>query len=336
MSSFPPGSVRLSAPVGVGSDQDNFGTHYDILGVGGYRSVADDTAIKAIPALRRKKGMLVYKQDNNTIYKYMSADGSFGTNENIVHTDSSQTSGWVPLSFSGGSSLPNNNGLNTGNVYFLKNSYPSSSWSQTWAELTTSDISGLTTALGGKEPSFTILPIIKGGTNSNTALANNRIMISSGGAIVEATAITGNQVLVSNNNGIPIASGVSSTDLVTKLNNVPDNTNNAIDGKLNITAAAVAGNSSTLNLVFSGTDTIYGSVASRQSGAITTSTIGGKIGVTHIVIHAMGSEPSITAASGGGTLSKLSGSGNYSTTRTNIIFFTCIDANNVIYSINQI
>lgn len=335
MSSFPAGSVRLSAPVGVGSDQDKFGTHYDTLGVGGYRSVADNTALQGIPALRRKKGMLVYKQDNNTIYKYMSADGSFGTNENIVHTDSSQTSGWVPLSFSGGSSLPNNNGLNTGNVYFLKNSYPSSSWSQTWAELTTSDISGLTTALGGKEPSFTILPIIKGGTNSNTDLANNRIMISSGGAIVEASAITGDKVLVSNNNGIPIASGVDAIALA-KLNNVPDNTSGDIANKLNITAAAVAGNSSTLNLVFSGTDTIYGSVASRQSGAITTSTIGGKIGVTHIVIHAMGSEPSITAASGGGTLSKLSGSGNYSTTRTNIIFFTCIDANNVIYSINQI
>ena len=67
---YPTGSVRLSAPVGVGASTDTFGTHYDYLGVGGFRSVADTTAMQAIPALRRRKGMLVYKIDNATIYKY--------------------------------------------------------------------------------------------------------------------------------------------------------------------------------------------------------------------------------------------------------------------------
>jgi len=311
---YPPGSVRLSAPVGVGSDQDNFGTHYDILGVGGYRSVADNDALQGIPALRRKKGMLVYKQDNNTIYKYMSADGS--KVDDIGN--SSATSGWVPLSFSGGSSLPGNTGLATGTVYFLKNSFSSSTWSQTWAELAITDISGT-------------LPINKGGTNSNTGLTNNKIMISSAGAIVEATAITGNQVLVSNNNGIPIHSGVASSAL-NKLANVPDNTNTDIGNKLNITAATANGGSSTLTLDFSATatDTIYGNTTTAHSGGISATLSSPRIGVTHIVVH---NASSLTL---GSPFKKLSGSGNYVSGVNNIIFFTCIDQNTVIYSINQI
>jgi len=64
-----------------------------------------------------------------------------------------------------------------------------------------------------KEPAITVLPISKGGTNSSTALVNNRVMQSSGGAIVEAPAITANRALISDANGIPIASSVSNTTL---------------------------------------------------------------------------------------------------------------------------
>lgn len=54
-----------------------------------------------------------------------------------------------------------------------------------------------------KEPAITTLPINKGGTNSGTSLSNNRVMQSSGGAIVEASAITGSRALKSDANGIP-------------------------------------------------------------------------------------------------------------------------------------
>lgn len=67
--------------------------------------------------------------------------------------------------------------------------------------------------LNGKENTITTLPISKGGTNSGTALNNNRIMRSSGGAITEAPAITVNRALVSDANGIPIASSVTDTTL---------------------------------------------------------------------------------------------------------------------------
>ena len=74
----------------------------------------------------------------------------------------------------------------------------------------TSDIQ---TQLNSKEPAITTLPISKGGTNSSTALSNNRIIQSSGGAIVEAAAITASRALASDANGIPVASATTATEL---------------------------------------------------------------------------------------------------------------------------
>ena len=58
-----------------------------------------------------------------------------------------------------------------------------------------------------------VWPISAGGTNSGTALSNNRVMKSAGGAIVEAAAITSARVLISDANGIPTHSAVTSTTL---------------------------------------------------------------------------------------------------------------------------
>lgn len=57
------------------------------------------------------------------------------------------------------------------------------------------------------------LSIASGGTNSITALNNNRVMQSSAGAIVEAAAITAARALISDVNGIPTQSAVTSTTL---------------------------------------------------------------------------------------------------------------------------
>lgn len=54
-----------------------------------------------------------------------------------------------------------------------------------------------------------ILPIGNGGTNSGTALANNRIMVSSGGAIVEAAALTNGQLLIGSTGAAPVAANLS-------------------------------------------------------------------------------------------------------------------------------
>lgn len=53
-----------------------------------------------------------------------------------------------------------------------------------------------------------ILPIANGGTNSGTALSNNRIMVSSGGAIVEAAALTNGQLLIGSTGAAPVAANI--------------------------------------------------------------------------------------------------------------------------------
>jgi hypothetical protein len=57
------------------------------------------------------------------------------------------------------------------------------------------------------------LPIANGGTNSSTALNNNRFVVSSGGALVEHSAVTANRALASDASGLPAASATTSTEL---------------------------------------------------------------------------------------------------------------------------
>ena len=60
-----------------------------------------------------------------------------------------------------------------------------------------------------------IVPISKGGTNSSTALNNNSIMVSSGGAIVEAAALTNGQLLVGATGAAPVAASLTAGTGVT-------------------------------------------------------------------------------------------------------------------------
>ena len=57
------------------------------------------------------------------------------------------------------------------------------------------------------------LPIARGGTNSSTALNNNRIIISKDSAIVEHTAITRDRALISNSVGIPTHASTTATEI---------------------------------------------------------------------------------------------------------------------------
>ena len=58
--------------------------------------------------------------------------------------------------------------------------------------------------------SFTgTLPIANGGTNSSTALNNNRIMVSNSGAIREASALSNGQLLIGSTNAAPVAANLT-------------------------------------------------------------------------------------------------------------------------------
>lgn len=93
--------------------------------------------------------------------------------------------------------------------------------------------SSIQTQLNGKEPTITTLPISKGGTNSSTALNNNRVIQSSGGAIIEAAAITAARALISDANGIPTHSATTATELGF-LSGVTSNIQTQLNGKIGI------------------------------------------------------------------------------------------------------
>lgn len=80
-----------------------------------------------------------------------------------------------------------------------------------------------------------ILPVSVGGTGSATALNNNRIMVSSGGAIVEAAALTNGQLLIGSTGAAPVAAAITAGSGITVTN-----------GAGSITIAAAALNASTI------------------------------------------------------------------------------------------
>jgi hypothetical protein len=56
-----------------------------------------------------------------------------------------------------------------------------------------------------------VLPVANGGTNSSTALNNNRVMVSSGGAIVEAAAMLDGQIMIGSTGNAPVVASISGT-----------------------------------------------------------------------------------------------------------------------------
>ena len=62
------------------------------------------------------------------------------------------------------------------------------------------------------------LNVNSGGTNSASALNNNRVMVSSGGAIVEANALSDGQLLIGSSGGAPAAATISAGSGISVIN----------------------------------------------------------------------------------------------------------------------
>jgi hypothetical protein len=62
------------------------------------------------------------------------------------------------------------------------------------------------------------LPISNGGTNSSTALNNDRIMVSSSGAIVESAVLTNGQLLIGSTSSSPVAANITGSSDITVTN----------------------------------------------------------------------------------------------------------------------
>ena len=98
-----------------------------------------------------------------------------------------------------------------------------------------------------------------------------------------------------------------------------------LDNKLSIQANVSTG----VNISFS-TDTVYGTLATPETGNITADVTNAKLGVTNIIIHNSGTAPTF-----GSQFKKLSGSGSYVVGVVNYIYCTFISSTEIIYSINQ-
>jgi hypothetical protein len=77
-------------------------------------------------------------------------------------------------------------------------------------------------------------------------------------------------------------------------------------------------------------DTNYGTVASPETGNITASTAGARLGVTNIIVHNHSVEPTFDSK-----FKKLSGSSDYTISVTNYIMCQYVDATHIVYSIQQ-
>lgn len=185
---FPLGSIPLTGAIGVGDAADTFGTHFDYLGVGGYRSVANQSTMTGISPLRRTKGMLVRNNANGKIYTYISDDG---TNDNTVTNAvdagyNSVTTGWKELQL--GSS-----GGGSGTL--------------TSVTLTQGDQIGITPGGTSTDPTFTFslstIPTTKGGTNITTYATGDLLYASGSNTLSKLTKPGADSILAMDSAGAP-------------------------------------------------------------------------------------------------------------------------------------
>jgi len=117
----------------------------------------------------------------------------------------------------------------------------------------------------------------------------------------------------------------SNTDFSPNITDLDYTQKKYVDTKLPIETPATTG----VALTFA-TDRVYGSIASPETGNITASATGAKLGVTNIIIHNSGTAPTFDSK-----FKKLSGSGSYVISVVNYIYCTYITSTEIIYSINQ-
>ncbi|MCC6271667.1 MAG: hypothetical protein IT190_10350, partial [Microbacteriaceae bacterium] len=109
-----------------------------------------------------------------------------------------------------------------------------------------------------------VLPIANGGTNSSTALNNNRIMVSSGGSIVEAGALTNGQLLIGSTGAAPVAATLTGGTGISISNNAGSIT-------INSTASQISnGTTTNSTLRWNGTNWVENtSLLATATGSVT-------------------------------------------------------------------
>ncbi len=133
-----------------------------------------------------------------------------------------------------------------------------------------------------------VLPIANGGTNSSTALSNNRFIVSSGSKLVEAAAVTASRALVSDANGLPVAATTTATE-IGFVNGVTSSIQTQLNAKASTTLTnthILVGNGSNIatDVAMSGNVTISNTGATTiGAGVVTNSMLAGSIAASKLV-----------------------------------------------------
>jgi len=103
-----------------------------------------------------------------------------------------------------------------------------------------------------------ILPIANGGTNSGTALNNNRVMVSLAGKIVESSALTNGQFLIGSTGNAPVVGQLTSTGKTVSITNGAGTINLEVSGASSFSNITITdgGNSPAAILLTSSTGSV--------------------------------------------------------------------------------
>ena len=121
-----------------------------------------------------------------------------------------------------------------------------------------------------------IIPIAYGGTNSSTTLNNNRIMVSSGGSIVESSALTNGQLLIGSTGAAPVVANLTQGTGITITNSA---------GGITITNSSPSSGGTVTTVSVVSANGLAGTVATATTTpAITLSTTVGTSGVPLVLL----------------------------------------------------
>lgn len=110
--------------------------------------------------------------------------------------------------------------------------------------------------------------VASGGTNSSTALNNNRFIISSGGEIVEQSALAATSAVATDANGLPVASATTATQLG-YLSTTTSNVQSQLNSLLPLSGGSMTGNIlMTTGATVTGIPTPVGSTDAASKGYV--------------------------------------------------------------------
>lgn len=140
-----------------------------------------------------------------------------------------------------------------------------------------------------------VVDIAHGGTNSASALNNNRIMVSSGSAIVESAALTNGQLLIGSTSAAPVVSTITAGSGISVTNGAGSISIAATGSALTIGTLSTTSTANALDITGSVLTAHVGGSSNQGVGHVQTSDVNPGIGVRNCSVG-IGSMPDFATA----------------------------------------